>query len=460
MKQAEVKDNHEADWAAEVHTGVTDIKRTTGRMIWLGLGVFTAWAVLFPLGSAVVGRGSVVAEGNNKLVQHRTGGVISSIYARNGDKVRSGDVIFRLDPVIDEAETGNLKARKTTLEAVRQRLISEQSLKGDITASIGNAKLRGSDGNAVSEAMDAQPENNLNPTVLDAQKTQFEMGRSALQSEINELVATRNSLVNRIEGTEAQASSADAELAIVRQQVSAISKLVSGGHVARKTLWDLQQQQYGLESRSASLRSEAVASRDEIEGLDARITKLQSADAQENARQLTETLGELSQIDEQLKAADAIVASTAVRAPVSGTVVHNQVATIGGVIPAGETLAEIVPDNAALFVKARITPADVSHVSKGQKARARISSVNQRLYDDIDGEVDYVAADASLDKQTGETYFEVNVRLTGLTEELKSELGIIPGMQGEVFIQGQSRTFASYALKPFADSMSRAFQEK
>ena len=450
----------EPAWTDGVVTGVGDIKSSTGRMVWLCLGAFTVWALVFPLGSAVVGHGNVVAEGNNKLVQHRQGGMIAEIYAKNGDKVHKGDIIFRLDPVVDAAEAGKLKARKAMLEAVRKRLMSEQSMAADVTASIADAQLRGSDGDAIAPAPQNEAALNINPTVIDAQQQQFENGRAALQSEINELIANRNALVNRIEGLVAQAQATESELAITRKQVKSVAELVSGGHVARKTLWDLQQQQYDMESRAASLQSEARASRDEAEGLDARISKLQSADAQDNAKQLTDTLGELAQINEQLMAADSAVALTAVRAPVDGTVVHNQFTTVGGVIPAGEALAEIVPDNAPLMVRARISPSDIGHVSKGQKARAKITSVNSRLYDDIEGEVEYVAADSTMEKQTGQQYFDVEVRLTGLSPAMRTELGISSGMQGEVFIQGQSRTFASYALKPFVDSLSRAFQEK
>lgn len=448
------------EWAADVATDIRDIKRANGRLFLFGLGGFVAWALLFPLGSAVIGNGQVVAEGNNSLVQHRTGGVISEILARNGDRVQKGDVLLRLDPVIDQAELGALKARKQVLEAVRSRLLSEQGVAIDITASISGTGLRGIDGQSLPVEAPVRAAVNSSPTIIDAQQDQFEQGRAALQSEINELIASRNALVSRIEGLDAQAASTEGELAIVRKQVKLMSGLVEGGHVARKTLWDLQQQQYGLESRAASVKAEAMASRDEAQAVDARIARLESTDAQDNARQLTDALGELAEINEKLTAADAVVASTVVRATASGTVVHNQFTTVGGVVPSGEPLAEIVPADAALLVKARIAPADISHVRKGQHARAKITSVNQRLFDDIEGEVDYVAADATLDRQTGEQYFEVAVRLTGLTESLKTELGITPGMQGQVFIEGRSRTFASYVLKPFKDSLDRAFQEK
>ncbi len=448
------------DWAADVQTEIGSIKRATGRLIWVGLGTFAAWAFLFPLGSAVLGQGDVIAMGENKQVQHRTGGVVTDIYARNGDTVRAGDVIFRLDPVIDQAELGRLRANRSMLVAIRDRLRAESLASNDPAASISVTTLRGVDGAAVPFVVEAGFPHAAESDIVLAQKEQFEKGRAALQSEIDELTASRNALVSRIEGLELQTASTADELALVRGQVNAVSGLVSGGHVARKALWDLQQQQYSLQSRLASLQAEAGSARDEVYSFDARIAKLEAADAQDNARQMTETLGELAQVEEQLTAADAAVASTTVRAPVDGTVVHNKYTTLGGVVPAGEVLAEIVPDGLPLLLRARIAPADVASVTKGQKARAQIAGVNHRIHDDIEGIVEYVAADATIDPQTGQQYFDVDVRLTGLTDALRAELGVKPGMQGTAFIAGQSRTFASYVFKPMSDSLNRAFQEK
>lgn len=133
--------------------------------------------------------------------------------------------------------------------------------------------------------------------------------------------------------------------------------------------------------------------------------------------------------------------------------------TIGGVVPPGEAFGQIVPAGAPLEVEARVGPQDISHVAVGHKAKVKVTALNARIFDSIPAVVTYVAADSSLDERTGQHYFEVRVRFD--PEALHGDLeGVLtPGMAGEVFLEGQSRTFLSYLVQPLTDSLSRAFRE-
>lgn len=85
----------------EANPLVTPEVRRLLRLGWavivLGFGGFLAWAFLAPLDRGVTVQGALVAEGNRKPVQHTTGGRVAEVLVREGDAVKQGQVLVRLD---------------------------------------------------------------------------------------------------------------------------------------------------------------------------------------------------------------------------------------------------------------------------------------------------------------------------------------------------------------------------
>src|SRR6201987_3671286 len=92
----------------------------------LGLG---GWASTELISGALIAPGQIVVESNVKKVQHPTGGVVGELLAHDGDIVKAGDVVVRLDDTVTKANlaivTKNLNglwARAARLEAEQQGL--------------------------------------------------------------------------------------------------------------------------------------------------------------------------------------------------------------------------------------------------------------------------------------------------------------------------------------------------
>jgi HlyD family secretion protein len=142
-------------------------------------------------------------------------------------------------------------------------------------------------------------------------------------------------------------------------------------------------------------------------------------------------------------------------------VIHQLAAhTIGGVVKAGETIMEIVPDTDDLQIEARLQPQDIDHVHAGQQAFVRFSAFNQRTTPQLTGTVSYVSADTSKDQQTNAAYFTVRVILPDDERRRLAGQQLVPGMPAEVFMQTGSRTMVSYIFKPIAEQMRRSFVEQ
>ena len=174
---------------------------------------------------------------------------------------------------------------------------------------------------------------------------------------------------------------------------------------------------------------------------------------------LTEVIAEIAQIGDQIRAAQTAVTSADVRAPVAGTLLHLKHSTIGAVAAPGEVLAQIVPADAEMTFRTRVSPADIAYVRVGQSARARITALNARLHDDVPATVSLVPADSTLDERTGQHYYAVELKLDRGPSDGTGRRIVGPGMLGEAFIDGDARTFASYLFKPISDSLARSFRE-
>ncbi|MDP1756011.1 MAG: HlyD family efflux transporter periplasmic adaptor subunit, partial [Pseudohongiella sp.] len=171
-----------------------------------------------------------------------------------------------------------------------------------------------------------------------------------------------------------------------------------------------------------------------------------------------ETQTSLKDASERMTAIRSIVTRTTITAPVAGVVNGMQVHTIGGVVPPGQPLADIVPQNEELIIEARISPIDIDRIAVGQEATIRFSSFSSSV-PNIYGKVIHISADAYTDPNTGMSYYGARVEVTPEGLEDLGNLILIPGMPAEVFITTGSRTLMQYFMKPFSNALARSFIE-
>ena len=293
-------------------------------------------------------------------------------------------------------------------------------------------------------------------TLRSEQLREFEKGRRAIVAEVSALRERMEGLEGRRSGLAARIAAINEQTAILRDQQDSMRRLVKAGHVAKVQLWDVESRILGLLSELASSQADFDSTSREIEQTRWQIRNTELSDQRQTSQKLTEVIAEINEIGDQIRAAENVLRQTEIRAPVSGTLAGFDVATVGAVIRPAETFGEVVPDNAPLDFAGRVSPKDVLHVRVGTKAEVRLPALNARRYDPLPAEVIYVGADAKQDERTGEKYFEVRARLE--TSSLRG-LSLTPGMTGDAFLNGDSRTFAGYLFQPITDGIARAFRE-
>jgi len=406
-------------------------------------GTVGIWAATAPLAGAVIASGKVVVESNVRRVQHPSGGVVAEIRVKDGDRVKSGDVLVRLDEThakaslaLIELELRRFQARKARLEAERDGL----------PAIVTPPEL---------------VERAAEPVVIQAtesENTLFRTRRTASdgqRSQLRERVAQSH---EEIKGLVAQLASRRAQAALIGQELEGVQKLYDQSLVALSRLTGLQREASRLAGEEGSLTSDMARVRGRIAEVELQILQVDQDLRREVTTELRDVEGKIADLLERRVAASDQLARIEMRAPQDGIVHQQTVHTIGGVIGPAEQIMLIVPETDGLVVEARIEPTMIDRLRVGQAVVMRFSAFDSTTTPDLNGRLIQVSADATTDEKTGASFYIARV---GLERAEVSRLGgktLMPGMPVETFIQTGSRTALAYLVKPIEDQLARSFR--
>lgn len=410
-------------------------------IFFLVFGVFGVWASVAPIEGAAHGPGSVTVRSNRQLVQHLEGGIVKEIVARNGDSVRAGDALLILDDTQPLAQLEITNLQYLAMRAMEARLIAERDGLEQINFPADLSTL----------AQNAESE-------ISSQTQVFLTRKAALDGSVEVLEQRIGQLQSRLGGLRALQQSKQDLADSFAEELRDVELLLVEGFADKNRVRELERNAAQLRGEAAELTASISAT--EIEIGETRLQILQQALEFQNevANQLAEVQTGLKDSTERLTALRSIVDRTTITAPVDGIVNGMQVHTVGGVVPPGQPLADIVPQNEELIVEARISPMDIDRVAIGQEAMVRFSSFSSTV-PNIFGTVINVSADALSDPNTGMVYYSARVEVTPEGLRDLGELTLIPGMPADVFITTGSRTLLQYMMKPISSAMARSLIE-
>ena len=414
------------------------------RVLLLAGTLALAWMIAVPLAAAVVVPGNLVVRSKVKTIQHPTGGVVAEIAAHDGMRVDAGELLVRLDATQARA---NLRMISKQLDELRMRiarLVAERD---------GVAQVE-MPGELVPRSDDEVK------TRLASERALFEARATARRNQRELLESRIAQLGEENAGVEAQLTSKSAQLELIAKELTGVQELFDKKLVPLARLTALQRDAARIDGERGQLVSAGAEIRAKISEARLQIVRVDQDFQTEVVKELGETQAKEAELVERGVAARDLLDRIEIRAPTSGVVHQLAVHTIGGVIRAGDSIMEIVPDSDELMVEARLQPHDVDQVRPGQTAFVRFSAFNQRVTPELTGQVSYVSADVSHDQQSSAPYFTVRVTIPEEERHRLAGLQLVSGMPAEMFMQSGSRTMMSYLLKPITDQLQRAFVER
>ena len=406
-------------------------------------GVLGTWGVFAPLDGAALATGYVTVKSHRKTIQHLDGGIVSELLAKDGDIVKEGDILIRLDTTEIKSQLQILRGQYITLAAQLARLQAERDLLKDIKFP---NDLR----------------NQSDPLIIEAREGEihiFNARKSAYEGETLVLQQQSNQLSSKLKGLQGQRSSKQILMKSYSEEVVDLKELLAEGYTNQLRLRDTERS-YAINSGEiAELTADIASSEIQISELKLKILQIQK-NFQEN---VTEKLGEaqakLYDVTQRLVAATDKMTRTDIKAPANGRVLGLSVHTIGGVITPGLAILDIVPQKEELIIDAQVSAIDIDRVRVGLLAEVRFSSFNLALTPKMEGKVINLSADHIIDEKTGIPHYQAVIELTPDSYTKLGNLELLPGMPVEVLIRTGERTVFEYLMQPITNSLARAFIE-
>jgi HlyD family secretion protein len=407
-----------------------------------GLGT---WASTQEISGALIAPGQIVVESNVKKVQHPTGGVVGEVRAHDGDVVKAGDIVVRLDDTVTKASLAIVVKNLDALMARSARLEAEQ---------------RGLDGIIFPQEL---LERSNDPDVYNLMKSEIKLfdvrvnGRAGQKAQLRERITQLN---EEIAGLSAQEKAKDQEIALVEKELDGVRQLYDQHLVQISRMTTLERDAARLNGERAQYIASRAQAKGKIAETELQVIQVDKDVVSEVSKDLREAKDKIGEFVERKVTAEDQLRRIDIRAPQDGVVEQSNVHTVGGVITAGDTVMLIVPQSDDLQVEAKVNPHDIDKLQVGQKTLLRLSAFNQRTTPELNGVVSRVSPDVTTEQRTGQSYYTIRVSMPPEEIARLGDAKLIPGMPAEAFVQTGDRTMLSYLMKPLHDQLMRAFREK
>ena len=449
------------------------------------IGGLAGWGVFASISGAVIATGRVAVESRNQAIEHIDGGTVREVLVRDGDIVARDQPLLRFADSNLRSEAAILEAQFAELAALRNRL---------------EAEFRGADTILWdTELLSLSRTSPAIRDVLEGQERLFRAREAARAGEVALLRERIGQAREEIVGLEARAVSLEQQSALIVRELDVNRETFDKGLTRLDRLLALERAARNLEGLAGTNAASIAGTRGRIAELKLHVLQVDARRIEEAEEQARNAKAKENQVRERLAQVRERLGRMEVRAPVPGIVFGMTVFAPGEVVQPGEPILQIVPEGADLVVIAQIQPMNVDQVYPGQEAVLRFTAFPLQVTPEREGRVVRVSADTVHDKESGKSWYEVELAMggpaaaggasgpgpisettpTGLegvfadvaqtlglggsgreAQSLAGELALTPGMPAEVHIRTGDRSVISYLAKPVTDFFQRSMREE
>lgn len=398
--------------------------------------LFVMWAAVTEVDEMSKGEGKVVPSQQLQVLQSLDGGIVSEIAVREGDIVKAGQVLLRIDPTRFASSVGESRSQYLSLLAKSARLRALAENKPFIPPE-----------EVVQE----------DQKTADEERRLYESAQTNMEAQLG--VARQQMAQRQHELSEAQAKYVQANQAheLSKKEQAVTTKLLKIGAVSEVELLRLERDVSRFRGERDMASAQILRSQSAISEAVRKIQEIELNFRNEQRTELADTQAKLNAITAGSAGLADKVKHSVIRAPMRGTVKRLLVNTVGGVVQAGKDAVEIVPLEDNLLLEAKVIPRDIAFLRPGQKALVKFTAYDFSIYGGLEATLEQIGADTVTDER-GNTFYIVRVRTH--KSRLGNDLPIIPGMVAEVDIITGQKSILSYLLKPVIRAKQAAFTER
>jgi HlyD family type I secretion membrane fusion protein len=421
-------------------------------LILVFFGGFGSWAALAPLASAVIAIGELRVDTERKMVQHHQGGIVKEILVEEGERVREGQVLVRLDPVRTTAEFDIQINNFRVNLAQEARLIAELNEASEVEFPAELLKDRDDPAAAL---------------MMRTQRTLFDSRRTSLRGQIDVQRERMAQAHTDVQATQDRRKTMLRQLGLINEELDGVRELYEKGFAPKTRLLALERAKTGIEGDLADNGSNLKRNHQRITEIELQIADMQQQFMNAVIGELRTIQAQIPEIEERMRVTRDNLRRLDVVAPRAGKVVDRKIHTIGGIVGPAQTMMDIVPEDDELVVVARVQTKDVDSVKLGAPVQVRLTSFSQRYTHPINGVLKSVSADTieggTRPDATGRPsmpYYKALIKLDPISrEQILPDVDLVSGMPAQALIAVGERTLLQYWLTPLIRSFELSLNE-
>lgn len=400
-------------------------------LVTLLLIVAFAWSYFGRIDIVAVANGKISTEVSTKIIQPAVSGVVTNINVHEGQRVKKGETLLALDKTTAEKDVATVSQSLNTARVERD-ILRRLAVGGNTDEIINNADLADE-----TKAMLRQFASSQTALSVARQQTasgiiyNYQQQLQFNQQAKNQLETNAQNLKNRKAEIEKQLPNANpVDKLRLQNELSNIDQRITNADSAV-----LGQNQQLLQSQSVLTQAQ---------------NQSQTQNAETNSafnNQIITTEKRIIELENNLVKARQVLAQTTITAPVDGTVLSLTVKTIGGVVNAGQQLAQIVPEKVPLYVDAALDNQDIGFVKPGQRVVVKVATYPFQRYGYLEGTVENISPDAIQDDKKGLIY-KAKIKLNDDKSSKQNQLKLLPGMSVSAEITTGQRRIIEFFLDP------------
>ncbi|GAB3242538.1 HlyD family type I secretion periplasmic adaptor subunit [Chitinimonas naiadis] len=431
----------DADFDTNAHWAIAEQTPHGARVVvWLSAVAFFVlllWAAIARIDETTRGEGKVIPSRQVQVLQSLDGGMVSQILVREGQSVKAGQLLLKVDPTRMESSLRENQVQYLALLAKAARL---RAL---------------SDGSPFITPPEVEREA---PEIVAQERALYESRRAELDASVGVARQQATQRSQELNSVRARSEQAARSYDLTRQELELTRPLTKTGAVSDVELLRLERDVARYRGERDSANADIPRLQSAIAEANRKIQEVELAFRNQGSAELSETNAKLSTLSEGSLALKDKVKQTEIRSPVRGTIKQLLVNTVGGVVQPGKDLVQVVPTDDALLLEARILPKDIAFLRPGQRALVKFTAYDFSTYGGLEATLEHISADTVTDEK-GNAFFLVRVR-TASSNLGPQKLPIIPGMVAEVDILTGKKTILSYLLKPILRAKANSLTER
>ncbi|WP_289997843.1 HlyD family type I secretion periplasmic adaptor subunit [Photorhabdus laumondii] len=413
--------------------------RCTAMALTLFLLVVLLWSIIGHLDIHANATGRLLVSSHSKVIQSLEAGEIVAIHVRDGQRVKTGDVLIKLNPIGVEAE---LKELQEQLNFKRLEMARLQALLTDTPI----------EHFSVQEGMP---------------QAQVELAREHLVSIWKEVVANLESLDSEMNVNQANQSARNADITAleklmtnIKVRLEARRTLAASKLLPKVELLEQEKEKLEIERTLSQQHAELAVLKEQYQVLKESRERYLAKTRREYYDQLNETQTAIAVMTQQLIKAGERRRLQSLRTPVDGVVQQLAIHTLGGVVQSAQQLMVIVPDDTPLEAEVMVLNKDVGFVHASQPVEIKVDAFPYTRYGTIRGKVAHISKDAVKDEQLGLVFpAQIQMERSSIAVD-QHEVPLQAGMSITAEIRTGDRRVIDYLLSPLQQYQSEALRER